>query len=564
MAIKFGSDGTLYCNSVRYNYKQARNIVYNNCGSHQTWNDGWSTTDVSISRSTSTGCFVFTKFAFTKGASNPIQRQGCFTPTAGHKYYGSILFANGSSSFSTGDARFEWWCNDTNLTGRLTFAYKTFGTNNNWVRLSSIQTAGSSMASGNWHIRNFFVSPSTTAYCTQLIIIDLTDTFGSGNEPTQAWCDANILEYKKLTGHSYDTVADGLYFVGTNTNSTHNWNSLNSNWEPRDRMVRLWSSSSYNQMGCIINKYLSFSSPSSIYDNYYASVEVCDLYKEGSTIRNQYFSGKIYEGLTFPQIDTSSISDYILSKYKPIPHHFMNGGGGMKNWRRVSGYNNFYLSLTGTYPWGFVFNNSSLEGCVVRFCSPCLIKGEKFAQYYNYLIGSTASSSKLMDSINKNTLDRLYDGRYNVIIHIKDPTKKYIKFNIPIQRVTRETTSITYSNANSWVGLTGDSWSKCTNTSELTTGLAYFDFTESTNNKKARFVVNITSISGTTINTDNYGWGYECSSQSNTIASNTTAWYQFCEGYDIECNDIEIHPEIDYISFDKTGTIKCKKLVTNF
>ena len=41
MAIKFGTDGTIYCNTVRYNYKQARNMIadgcYGNISGTQVW-----------------------------------------------------------------------------------------------------------------------------------------------------------------------------------------------------------------------------------------------------------------------------------------------------------------------------------------------------------------------------------------------------------------------------------------------------------------------------------------------------------------------------------------------
>jgi hypothetical protein len=36
---------------------------------------------------------------------------------------------------------------------------------------------------------------------------------------------------------------------------------------------------------------------------------------------------------------------------------------------------------------------------------------------------------------------------------------------------------------------------------------------------------------------------------------------KFNTDYDIVCNDIEIRPELNSITFDETGTIKCKRLV---
>ena len=41
MAIKFGADGTIYCNTVKYNYKQARNMIadgsYGNISGNGVW-----------------------------------------------------------------------------------------------------------------------------------------------------------------------------------------------------------------------------------------------------------------------------------------------------------------------------------------------------------------------------------------------------------------------------------------------------------------------------------------------------------------------------------------------
>ena len=41
MAIKFGTDGSFYCNTARYNYKQARNMIadgcYGNISGTQVW-----------------------------------------------------------------------------------------------------------------------------------------------------------------------------------------------------------------------------------------------------------------------------------------------------------------------------------------------------------------------------------------------------------------------------------------------------------------------------------------------------------------------------------------------
>ena len=42
MAIKFGTDGTIYCNTVRYNYKQARNMIADGCYGNTSGTQVWA------------------------------------------------------------------------------------------------------------------------------------------------------------------------------------------------------------------------------------------------------------------------------------------------------------------------------------------------------------------------------------------------------------------------------------------------------------------------------------------------------------------------------------------
>ena len=546
MAIIFGSDGTLYCNSIKYNYKQTKNVIYNNCDGHDS-NNGWSTTDVGA-QSSVRGYKAGKSFKFTANKSNPMMKQDSFTPTAGHKYYGCTWWKTSGSSFSTGDSRFEWWCNDTNLTGKLTFANKSSATSGNWVLLSSIQTAGSSMASGSWYIRNFLVNPTTESYCCKMIIADLTDAFGSGNEPTKAWCDANILEHNKLCAYSYYTITGNSH---SGFQSTSNYGlTLTSNWEPRDHMQYLISSTSsaeglQNNSG---NAYLYSG------NSYYASMEVCDYYKQGSTAYVQYFPSTMRYQYYFP------IAEPSMGYQKAMTHRLLNGGGGMQDWRRVGVMASRTSFSEGSYSWRFDFDNCNYSR-TIRVCNQGFTNVSNIIAFYNSAWGCSISVS----AVNKEWCDRWIDSRNSPIIHIKDPTKKTIEFNKKMQEMKKSSTpSYTKSTLDGYVGLTGDSWSGITNASSLKTGqLAFITVTESTNNKTARLVVKVNSVSGTTVYTDNYGWGYSDTTTADSASANS-AWWQLCDGYDITCNDVEIHPERSSIEFDKTGTIFCKKLVVNF
>ncbi|MCI8545536.1 MAG: hypothetical protein HFH09_04855 [Bacilli bacterium] len=114
--------------------------------------------------------------------------QNVAAPTPSHVYYGSVEFLS-TSTFSTADDRFEIYQSDTE-NGTMVFARKSNRTVE-WMKLSSIQGL-QTPNSGSWKIRNFLVNATETAYVDDVFIIDLTEIYGAGNEPTKQWCDANI------------------------------------------------------------------------------------------------------------------------------------------------------------------------------------------------------------------------------------------------------------------------------------------------------------------------------------------------------------------------------------
>lgn len=110
-------------------------------------------------------------------------------PVPNHVYYGGVE-QKAPSGASFDDRRFEWWKGDG--AGELmVFAYMD-GTNDHWVRQSAVFRAEAD-TSGSWIMRNFTVNGTAEAYRRNPIIIDLTETFGAGNEPTAAWVDANMI-----------------------------------------------------------------------------------------------------------------------------------------------------------------------------------------------------------------------------------------------------------------------------------------------------------------------------------------------------------------------------------
>ena len=80
------------------------------------------------------------------------------------------------------------------------------------------------------------------------------------------------------------------------------------------------------------------------------------------------------------------------------------------------------------------------------------------------------------------------------------------------------TPSYSSTNLNSYKGLKNDSWSSISNTSELQSYIGsyiFFEVNVSDTSKLARYILKLNSISGTTIYTDNIGWGYDGSTEWN-------------------------------------------------
>lgn len=125
---------------------------------------------------------------FAGGSGTVLNSQNTIAqPIVGHVYYGRhYVKTNGNAT--PADCRFEWYYTDAPGSTYV------FGWNNgnypDWHMESTILTVTAN--NGTYVIRNFTVNTNADVYCDGLMIIDLTEAFGSGNEPDQAWCDTNI------------------------------------------------------------------------------------------------------------------------------------------------------------------------------------------------------------------------------------------------------------------------------------------------------------------------------------------------------------------------------------
>lgn len=528
MSVRFDLDGTVHCYSVRYNYKQARNLVAYGFGKSGPWSSEYAN---AFTENFATGNKYQYVTYFGSSSGSNMCSQSMPIPIANHKYYGAIHFKS-SSGFSAADARFEWYHTDGDTNNNLTFAQKNFSTNGQWVILSAIVQAGSNPNTGAWNIRNFMVAPNnTSAYSSRAMIIDLTDTFGAGNEPSKEWCDNNILENSTfLIGVVYAVPLNTTYFSESSwhTAAWYNYLSLNSNWEPRECMFYCGPSDDKNE-GYLTTK-LSYS----LYKNY-------KYYGSMLTKQDSYNDNTSYD-CYFP------IAEPLLGTVKAVWASDFNGGGGMTTWKRRTMFNNRTSFSTEYYPIRYDYNNLK-DTSGVRFTDVNMTNVNNVVNSYNYQFGQSIS----INDVNREWCDRWVQGYNWSMLRIKDHKNTSIEFARGVKEMKR--TSATYytkAQMDSWATLSTDTWGAVINGSELKLGeRAFMNVIRSDDNVPCRFVVLVKGISGQTITTQNLGYGPEGS----------TWWNATLERDDIVCNDIEIRPEINYIKFDNTGTLTCKKLI---
>lgn len=408
MSVRFGSDGTLYCNTVKYNYLQTRNLVADNGYTLGAWDYGAT----SVVTTQSVGCNSQKQLMFAGGNGLQMSTQPMPTPVANHKYYGGIFWKT-DNNFSAADSRFEWYYIDGDTNVNLTFTQRaSYSTNNNWVLLSDIIQAGSSPASGQWIIRNFVVNGTTNSYCAKPIIIDLTECFGAGNEPTKEWCDENILEWNKIVGYNNfqlteSNVSSSLSFGAVTYGSTYNVGTGNQYFFNRIDVPRSYIVDMHSSTGpeAVVNL-----PATSLVDEsyYYCFAEVSQ--PNGN-------SGKNYDWY-FP------VAEPLLGTVSQVENGNFNNGGGLYNWKRESFYNIRSSWSSGSYNSRFDLNNGGLQLYLV--ITNFYIKDiSSIISTFNQL----KNTSIVFSDANKEFCDRWIDGDSDCIIHIKNHLNKSIKFN---------------------------------------------------------------------------------------------------------------------------------------
>ena len=174
------------------NTRQTLTITVENLIKNGSYEQGTSNWSLSSAEVVSTESYSGSSSLKLLGSTTAMTTQmlDYSSPIINHKYYGRLMFKS-SEGYTNADNRFEWYHTD-NPIALMVFANKNTQTSE-WTLLSSIQQiTASDYLSESWHIRNFTVNGSSDSYVDDLVIYDLTEIFGEGNEPTKEWCDKNL------------------------------------------------------------------------------------------------------------------------------------------------------------------------------------------------------------------------------------------------------------------------------------------------------------------------------------------------------------------------------------
>lgn len=179
--IQLKSDG-LYINNLIEGYT-LHNIVPH--GSFENL-DGWINVEQDFSEYLYGECS--SKLSATEGMIINFYENTPIQPKLNHVYYGRHSIKTNGENLPA-DCRFEWFAGDGEglnwAFGENQGNYPEWHTSSNVHKIEVINGS-------NYNIRNFVVASTADCWCDGLMIIDLTESFGKGNEPSKEWCDEVI------------------------------------------------------------------------------------------------------------------------------------------------------------------------------------------------------------------------------------------------------------------------------------------------------------------------------------------------------------------------------------
>lgn len=562
MSVKFSNPGTIICNSVKYNYKQVRNMIADSTGdqlsgcwtlngnvesanssnpeSYKSYRCWWINNDASISQDLPTlhanniyyvSMMINTNASYITRISNPGLARSIDIDLRGTSGWERISFM------------LEYTLNDNSLSFKA-FTYIPGSSTPQSYRFGSIAFANGVTVLDESQFSFSLINeiPATAIgvplVVTRFIMINLAETSitnMSMDKDTLNWLDNNILENEKYV--NWGTISNGItnsnYSSLPSTSNLDNFFSypylqLDSIWEPRDYMYMARTDLSVEE------GYIHIDSPWDLDNtkNYYLSYYYL-------TQNNIIPTVDAYWPESEPRLGNRRMILYNPKEY--------NAGGGMSEWRLVSFYGDRTSFENGEYVPRLDINNENIQFDLrLTNINCCSLQDGMLSEYNEY-----NNCNITINDINKQWCDRWIAGRGLPIIHIKDSNNTKITMH-PIYKKVNRPDDYFYTRAalNSFIRKY-DTWgTDGWDNSHINIGdIVYFEgYISDENNKKMRFFVYVSQVTATNISGRNLNYYDE--TQEN---------YQI--PVDIVCNDIEIRPEQNEIKFNyETGTIICSKL----
>lgn len=425
--IKISSDPYLRVRGIKKMFRQARNLVMD-CNGGQgaglicpstggtltTWSPNAHSAGTSISSGPDSNTYSSTGFVFAPGSSNTFLNytQNMPSPKANHKYYGGLLWRT-DTGFTASDARFEWFLDDTEE-GHLTFCNKT-DTKGEWVILSDIKSLNTVKA-GSWYLRDFVVSPTASGFSCKHIVIDLTETFGRGREPTKEWCDKAVREWRTFDGFSVVSEPiqvgnfNNTYLANsTGTLTAYDYEEFDSISDPREPSL-LYEIESINPE---VYLYLQKGNPP-LADAHYLYVSWMEYVKNQGEYNKWVQTDR---DMYIPEAEPCFSSAIKLGK-----QYFARGGGFMMH-QKISGYNSNRGFIYDNSPFRIDLNGASAPG-FMRMYDFYMIDAYDGCPALSKYTARNGGTLPTVSQLTKDFFDYWFRGLSLPIIHIGDPMTK--------------------------------------------------------------------------------------------------------------------------------------------
>ena len=425
--IKLANDPVLKVRALTKKVRQCRNLVKDcnggleagltsksNTGSDtlKTWSPQENTsTPGSVVDGSTLNAPSSTVFSFNPNTTSMFA-QDMPAPKINHVYYGGCLFRS-EAGFTAGDGRFEWYYNDS-VNGHLVFSNRVSSTNGQWVLYSAAVSLTSLASKTGWRIRNFIVNGTTASYSCKHIIIDLTETFGVGNEPTKEWCDKAVREWRTFDGYDVgsDTVTTenlGSYFSFSNggTMTCYNFGELDSPIDPMEP-------SFFRDIpgGMVTEAFVTKSAGPDLATGHYTYVTFTDYVRNSQDLEMQrILSHDVYCPEAEPLLGQVQLNDPNLYSFGPCGNH-----------SKISFYNNNRGFTQSNTPIRMDMNlGTELHPAHWRFYNfywMDLTDSSSIFSRYQSKYGGTALTPT---TVSKSWLDYWFNGKSIPLIHIGDP-----------------------------------------------------------------------------------------------------------------------------------------------